>query len=162
MPDAFGLLEREILKTVGISGAQVDKEGNVNSTFISGEPTKRLPGSGGACDFASFGTDEYIFMLHEPKRLVNRVDYITSPGLISSPKKRITLITNYGIFSIGRESVQTIALENQIATEKVKNQSGFNIKIRSNVRRLDIITEEEVSLLRKIDIYKIGKLSFSL
>jgi hypothetical protein len=58
-----------------IGGAQVDQDGNVNSTLVNG---KLLVGSGGACDIA-LGARE-VLVLARRERLVPRVQYITSPG----------------------------------------------------------------------------------
>jgi len=60
----------------------VDKYGNLNSTYISGEyfnPNKRFEGSGGACDIAAMA-NRTIIISHEKRRFVEAVDYITSPG----------------------------------------------------------------------------------
>lgn len=65
-----------------LGGAQVDKYGNINSTCI-GEylgKKKRFEGSGGAADFAALANRTLIILNHEKRRLVNLVDYITSPG----------------------------------------------------------------------------------
>jgi len=65
-----------------LGAAQVDRFGNLNSTFVhagEGRPV-RLPGSGGACDIACLAHRIVALMKHEPTRLVERVDYITSPG----------------------------------------------------------------------------------
>ncbi len=61
---------------IGVVGAaQVDRAGNLNSTFVDG---KLLVGSGGACDIAS-GAQELIVLVRSD-RLVPRLDYITSVG----------------------------------------------------------------------------------
>jgi glutaconate CoA-transferase, subunit B len=68
---------------IGIIGAaQIDRYGNLNSTCIGDykKPSVRLPGSGGACDVASFVGRTIIFMKLEKKKFVETVDYITSPG----------------------------------------------------------------------------------
>jgi glutaconate CoA-transferase subunit B len=65
-----------------LGAAQVDKFGNLNSTHVkaSDDRVVRLPGSGGACDIACLAHRVVVLMKHEPTRLVERVDYITSPG----------------------------------------------------------------------------------
>lgn len=157
LPDAFAMLERGDIELVGLSGAQIDKNGNINSTLIGcGEDIKRLPGSGGACDFASLGKREYVFMFHTPRRLVEKVDYITSPGLQTNQKKEIDLITNYGIFNIGREGVVAKAITRDVSPERVKNDTGFDIVVRDDVERLEDFTEDEIKLLRRLDIYGIS------
>jgi glutaconate CoA-transferase subunit B len=105
--DLMGLLQQGRVDASFIGGAQVDRFGNLNTSYIltadrrpptaelrthaarhkSGDETwppsqieTRLPGSGGACDLASLAKRHIIIMAHEKRRFVPRVDYITSPG----------------------------------------------------------------------------------
>lgn len=66
-----------------LGGAQVDRYGNLNSTYIGGDyfrPHKRFEGSGGACDIAALSGRTIITVAHERRRFVETIDYITSPG----------------------------------------------------------------------------------
>ena len=80
--DVMGLLQQGRVDASFIGGAQLDRFGNLNTSYIgppAGNKT-RLPGSGGACDLASLSRRHIIIMAHEKRRFVERVDYITSPG----------------------------------------------------------------------------------
>ncbi|MHA2201243.1 MAG: CoA-transferase subunit beta [Candidatus Thorarchaeota archaeon] len=114
LADAFSYMQNQLTggNVLGIlSGAQIDKHGNLNSTMIGdydGVKT-RFPGSGGACDVASFVDSTFIFMRHERRRFVKELDYLTSPGWLSGGSSRIeagiprggpkTVITTLGILS---------------------------------------------------------------
>jgi glutaconate CoA-transferase subunit B len=64
-----------------LGAAQVDRFGNLNSTRVSTDAGLiQLPGSGGACDIACMAKRVVALMKHDSSRLVERVDYITSPG----------------------------------------------------------------------------------
>ena len=64
-----------------IGGAQVDRFGNLNTTYVGPrDRALRLPGSGGAPDIASLARRHVVIMAHERRRFVERVDYVTSPG----------------------------------------------------------------------------------
>jgi len=78
----MGLLATGHVDVGFLGGAQVDRFGNLNTTRIgtARAPKVRLPGSGGAADIASFARRTVILMPHDPHRLVEEVDYITSPG----------------------------------------------------------------------------------
>ena len=65
-----------------IGGAEVDVYGNLNTTLVG---QRRLPGSGGASDIASLASRVVIIMSHERRRLVRRVEYMTSPGFGTGP-----------------------------------------------------------------------------
>jgi glutaconate CoA-transferase subunit B len=64
-----------------LGAAQVDQFGNLNSTRVNTDGgLVQLPGSGGACDIACMAKRVVALMKHDASRLVEKVDYITSPG----------------------------------------------------------------------------------
>nr|MDQ6899530.1 CoA-transferase [Candidatus Dormibacteraeota bacterium] len=65
-----------------IGGAEVDRFGNLNTSYIGSpaRPQLKLPGSGGGADIAILSQRWVTLMSHEPRRLVERVSYVTSPG----------------------------------------------------------------------------------
>lgn len=82
--DVFGAMQAGRMDVGVLSAAQVDRFGNLNSTYIGGtyrEPRVRLVGSGGAHDIASLIGRLVIVMPHDPRRFVQDVDFITAPGL---------------------------------------------------------------------------------
>lgn len=60
-----------------LGAAQIDRNGNLNSTRLGG---RLLVGSGGACDIAASAAEVVALTRLAPGRLVDEVDYITSPG----------------------------------------------------------------------------------
>lgn len=60
-----------------LGAAQIDRRGNLNSTRIAGKP---LTGSGGACDIAASAAEVIVMTRLAPGRLVDHLDYLTSPG----------------------------------------------------------------------------------
>jgi glutaconate CoA-transferase subunit B len=67
---------------LGFLGAgEVDRFGNLNSTWVEGGGRRvRLPGSGGACDIAALARRVVVILREEPHRFRERVFYLTSPG----------------------------------------------------------------------------------
>jgi len=65
-----------------IGGAEVDRFGNLNTSYIGppGHPDVKLPGSGGGADIAILSRRWVTLMTHERRRLVERVSFVTSPG----------------------------------------------------------------------------------
>ena len=65
-----------------IGGAEIDKWGNINTSYIGGheDVQVKLPGSGGAADIAAMSKRLIVIMNHEKRRLVERVSYVTSPA----------------------------------------------------------------------------------
>jgi acyl CoA:acetate/3-ketoacid CoA transferase beta subunit/acyl CoA:acetate/3-ketoacid CoA transferase alpha subunit len=60
-----------------LGAAQIDRHGNLNSTRLGG---KLLVGSGGACDIAALAAEVVVMTRLAPGRLVDELEYITSPG----------------------------------------------------------------------------------
>jgi glutaconate CoA-transferase, subunit B len=91
--DSFATMQNRATgkRVVGILGAaQIDPYGNLNSTVIGdyAHPRVRFSGSGGAADVASFVDRTIIFMQHEKRKFVPRVDYLTSPGWLAGGDSR--------------------------------------------------------------------------
>ncbi len=65
-----------------IGGAEVDRFGNLNTSYVGdpSQPRVKLPGSGGGADIAILCRRWVTLMNHEKRRLVDRVSFITSPG----------------------------------------------------------------------------------
>jgi acyl CoA:acetate/3-ketoacid CoA transferase beta subunit len=85
---------------LGVLGAaQIDPQGNINSSFVADE---LLVGSGGASDIAASAPE--VMVLTRSDRLVPRVEYVTSPG----PRVR-TVVTEQAVFERdGGESPWTV------------------------------------------------------
>jgi glutaconate CoA-transferase subunit B len=74
-----------------ISGAQIDRFGNINSTSIGADhrhPQVRFSGSGGAADIACLARRTVVIAQHEKRRFPEHVDYITSPGWLQGADGR--------------------------------------------------------------------------
>jgi glutaconate CoA-transferase subunit B len=78
----MGLLQRGRVDAGFIGGAQIDRFGNINTSYIGDieTPKVKLPGSGGAPDIAAMSKRLVAIMNHQKHRFVDRVDYVTSPG----------------------------------------------------------------------------------
>src|SRR5258706_1139732 len=87
--DVLLLLQRGYVDIGFMGGAQIDRFGNLNSSFIgdSEHPKIRLPGTGGGNDISSL-TSMIVAMKHEKRRFVADVDFITSPGWIKGRRSR--------------------------------------------------------------------------
>jgi hypothetical protein len=60
-----------------LGAAQIDRRGNLNTTRLADQ---LLVGSGGACDVAASVEEVVVLTRLLPGRLVDAVDYVTSPG----------------------------------------------------------------------------------
>ncbi|MFC7009704.1 CoA-transferase subunit beta [Halalkalicoccus salilacus] len=81
MIDIMSRLQRGDVDVGFLGGAEIDRYGNLNTTWVrAGDDEVRLPGSGGACDIACMAGRTILLMPHEPRRFVEEVNYVTSPG----------------------------------------------------------------------------------
>jgi glutaconate CoA-transferase subunit B len=166
--DVLLLLQRGYVDIGFMGGAQIDQNGNLNSSFIgdpsgaSGNPATRLPGSGGGNDIASL-TQMIVAMKHEKRRLVKRVDFITSPGFLAGADTRrssglITggmyrVVTDLGIFGFEEDSkrMQLLALHPGVTADHVQANTGFELLVAPDLEVTEPPTEEELQVLRHLD-----------
>jgi glutaconate CoA-transferase subunit B len=75
-------LQGRLIDVGFLGGAQIDHNGNLNTTVIGpyDEPTVRLPGSGGACEIAINAGEIFVIMRQSRRSFVERLDFKTSPG----------------------------------------------------------------------------------
>jgi glutaconate CoA-transferase subunit B len=149
-----------------LGGAMIDRYGNLNTTVI-GEwehPTVRLPGSGGANDLGSLCQQTIILIRQDPRRFVERVSFITTPGYLDGPGAReraglpagsgpYRVITQLGIYGFDPETkqMQLQAVHPGVSLEEIQANSSFEIRIPPVVETTPPPTEEERRLLREID-----------
>src|SRR5256714_6695258 len=82
MSNAMALMAQGQVDLGFIGGAEVDRFGNLNTSYV-GDPRRpqvKLPGSGGGADIAILSRRWVTLMSHEKRRLVERVSFVTSPG----------------------------------------------------------------------------------
>ncbi len=165
LADAFAYMQNKFsgADVLGVlSGAQIDPHGNLNSTVIGEyrKPTVRLPGSGGACDVACSVGRTMIFMKHEPRRFVDKLDYLTSPGWLDGYDSRRlaglpqggpeAVITTLGVMAF-ESTTKRMYVQNHFEytnPEEIQTCTGFEIDTsRSQVEPPP--TEEELKTLRE-------------
>ena len=156
------LLQRGFIDVGFVGGAQVDKYGNINSTVIGDydKPKVRLPGSGGGCEIAGLSKRIVIITPHEKRRMVEKVDFITSPGFLDGSDARArfkltggpsAVITTMGVLRFD-ERTKEMYLESYhpgLSLEQVKQNTGWNLRVSPSVKETDPPTAEEVRILRE-------------
>ena len=158
------LLQRGYVDVGFMGGAQIDKFGNLNSSFIGDPdcPKTRLPGTGGGNDISSL-TNMIVAMKHEKRRFVDQVDFITSPGYLRGGNTRaesglleggmFRVITELAVFSFDETSrrMKVLALNPGITRERVQDNTGFDLIFEDQVNVTEPPTEHELSTLRMLD-----------
>jgi glutaconate CoA-transferase subunit B len=163
--DAFLLAQRGFLDVGFIGGAQIDQHGNLNTSAIGGyaRPKVRLPGSGGANDIISLCREVIILTVHEKRRFIERVDFVTSPGYLEGGDARrrhgllfggvSRVVTTLGIFGFEAQSrrMQLLALHPGATVEQVRDNTGFEVRVSPSLTTTTPPTDAELSILRMLD-----------
>jgi glutaconate CoA-transferase subunit B len=148
-----------------VGAAQIDEYGNINTTHIGSfeNPTVRLPGSGGGNDIVSSAKRVVVIMTHEKRKLVKKLDYLTSPGFINGPDARENtgllgsgpslVVTNLCQMDFDPETkrIRLATIHPGISLQQVQENTGFDLIIPENVPTTEPPTTEELALLRMID-----------
>jgi acyl CoA:acetate/3-ketoacid CoA transferase beta subunit len=169
---AIGLLETLGLMLQGghvdlgfVGAAQIDEYGNINTTYIGSfdKPTVRLPGSGGGNDIISSAKRIVVIMTHEKRKMVKKLDYLTSPGFLDGPGARekagllgggpSLVVTNLCQmdFDPKTKRIRLATIHPGVTAQQVVENSGFDLIVPKNVPTTELPTQEELRLLREID-----------
>jgi glutaconate CoA-transferase subunit B len=148
-----------------LSGSQVDKYGNINTTAIGGyhQPKSRLPGSGGANPIGSLARRIIIIALHDRRRLAERVDFITTPGYIDGPGARErwglppdtgpqVIITNKAVLRFHEETREAYlaSVHPGSSVEEVLECTPWDLRVAEDVHETEPPRPEELTALREV------------
>jgi len=164
--DVMGMFLQSGWVDVGfLSGSQVDKFGNINTTVIGDyeKPTSRLPGSGGANPIGSLAKKILIIALHDKRRLSERVDFITTPGYIDGPGSREkrglpagtgpgVIITNKAVlrFDDDTKEAYLATYHPDSSVDEVVSLTPWDLKVSDDVHETEPPREEELRVVREI------------
>lgn len=145
-----------------LSGAQIDRFGNINTTVIGeyDEPAVRLPGSGGAPEIAASCREVIVVMRQRLRAFVSAVDFVTSVGHGSGPGDRARLglrgagprrvITDLGVLEPDPDTAELIvtALHPGITIEQLRAETGWEIEVSPDLKTTAPPSETELTTLR--------------
>ncbi len=145
-----------------LSGAQLDKFGNINSTVIGSydKPKTRLPGAGGAPEIAAAAGQVMVIMRQSKRAYVERCDFRSSFGFGDGKghRERIGLrgsgpkmvITDLGILEPDPDTCELIQtqLHPGVTVEQCIENTGWKLRIAENVIVTKPINKSEIDVLR--------------
>ena len=166
MSNVMALMAQGSVDLGFIGGAEVDRFGNLNTSYIGepAHPTVKLPGSGGGADIAILSRRWVTLMSHERRRLVDRVSFITSPGhgdgsphwrkrnglLGGGPAAIITTLCVLRFSELGGEACLT-SVHPGHTVEEVRSKTGWDLKLGDDVSETPAPNESELSAIRRFD-----------
>ncbi|MCB0077668.1 MAG: CoA-transferase subunit beta [Anaerolineales bacterium] len=162
MATVMGLLAQGHVDLGLLGAGQVDRFGNLNSSYIGdyARPERRLPGSGGSSDITSLAKRCVVLLPHQPQRLVEAVDYLTAPGhgsgsgwrdgvgLPATSAGTTVVVTDLAVLRADAEGeLWLTALHAGATVEAVQAATGWPLKISDALRQSAAPTEEECAAL---------------
>ncbi len=162
--DVLLLLQRGYVDIGFMGGAQIDRYGNLNSSFIGDAETPkiRLPGTGGGNDIASL-TRMIVAMIHEKRRFVDSVDFVTSTGYWRGGASRresglttggpYRVITDLAVLGFDDETrrMKVEALHAGVEAQQVRDATGFELMFDDDIGTTEPPTADELAVLREMD-----------
>ena len=166
MTNAMALMAQGHVDLGFIGGAEVDRFGNLNTSYV-GDPRKpsvKLPGSGGGADIAILSRRWITLMSHERRRLVDRVSFVTSPGYgdgTAGWRKRngllgggpVAIITTLAVlrFPEGGGEAYLASVHPGRTVDEVRANTGWDLKVADDVSETSAPADAELAAIRHFD-----------
>lgn len=160
---AFTMTYRGFVDVCFLGVGQIDRYGNLNTTCIGDyyNPTLRLPGSGGACDFISYAKHTVLTMLGG--EFVEKLDYLTSPGHLEGGDSRdrsglfpkgsgpSMLLTTKGVFRFDPETKELYLAQIHpgVTVEDIKRDIPWDLKVSPDLSVTEAPTDREIDFVRR-------------
>jgi glutaconate CoA-transferase, subunit B len=166
MSNAMALMAQGHVDLGFIGGAEVDRFGNLNTSYVGdpSRPTVKLPGSGGGADIAILSRRWVTLMNHERRRLVEKVAFVTSPGygdgtagwrelhglLGGGPSAIITTLCVLRFPEQGGEAYLD-SVHPGHTVDAVRAETGWELKVAEHVAETPPPTGSELAAIRRFD-----------
>jgi glutaconate CoA-transferase, subunit B len=162
MSNAMALMAQGHVDLGFIGGAEVDRFGNLNTSYVGNpeKPTVKLPGSGGGADIAILSRRWATLMSHERRRLVEKVSFVTSPGygdwrqrnglLGGGPAAIITTLCVLRFPEQGGEA-HLASVHPGHTVDEVRAETGWDLKIAEHFSETPPPSGSELAAIRRFD-----------
>jgi len=141
---------------------QVDRYGNINTSFVGGTPKTgmRLTGAGGAPDFVSYAKETILTL--KGGEFVEKLDYFTSPGYLGGGNERdccglfatgsgpSMMISTEAIFRFDKKTKEVYleSLLPGVDLNKIKSKVPWDLQVANPLKPFPIPAEEEINYIR--------------
>ena len=133
---------------VGFLGAaQIDRDGNLNSTVIGDyeAPKVRLPGGGGAPEIATSVENVFVMLRHSKRALVPELDFTTSVG----DNVRV-VVTDLGVLEPVDGELRLVQVHPGVSADDARAATGWELRVASPLAETSPPTERELDALRAL------------
>jgi len=138
-------------RTIGALGAaEVDRTGNLNSSDIPN--SSFLAGSGGGSDVAAGADECVVAIVADPRRLVERCSYVTSPGrAVQTVCTDLGILRKRGDGSLHLASVVGGDEPKTVRVKRMMDSCGWDLDVDRDVGETPAPTPKEIIALRVYD-----------
>ena len=165
MLNVMALLQRGHADMAFIGAAEVDRYGNVNTSYVGEwrKPRVKLPGSGGAADLAALARRSVVIVDHNRQRLPARVGFVTSPGFGDGPgwRERVGLprggpaavVTSMAVLGFDADSREAVLVSYHPGTTiaAVCANTGWDLRVAPDAAETPAPTAQELAVIRAYD-----------
>jgi glutaconate CoA-transferase, subunit B len=163
--DMFDLCQRKEVDLMFLGAAQVDKYGNINLSAIGeyAKPKVRLPGGAATAHLTAIMPRLVIWAPRQSRRVfVEKVDFKTGVGYFEGGDSRektgawpseIKVVSNLAVYSFAEETklMKVESIHPGVTAEMVRESTGFEVEVPQDTPSTEIPSEEELSIIRKLD-----------
>ena len=141
---------------------QVDKYGNINTSFMGGtsKTGMRLTGAGGAPDFVSYAKETILTL--RGGEFVEKLDYLTSPGYLGGGDERdrcglfrpgsgpSMMISTEAIFRFDKKTKEVYleSLLPGVDLNQVKSKVPWDLQVANPLKPFPTPTDDEINYIR--------------
>lgn len=150
IPDLFDHARRGRVDVMFFGAAEVDGEGNTNLTAAGTleSPRYKFPGVAGAATLRRWVRRPVLTVPRQTRRnLVPRVQIAST----TDPARRTPLLTNLGVFELGREGARLVSRHPWADDESFDQHTGFEFARSESVPVTPEPDPETVQAIRSID-----------
>ena len=148
VPELFAYwLQGSRIDVAFLGAAQIDRQGNLNSTVIGdyAAPKVRLPGAGGAPESALAASDVFVMLRHSRRAFVERLDFTSSLG-----ENVRVVITDLGVLEQRDGELTLVSVHPGVSAEDPVAATGWKLRVADDLRETEPPTAAELTALRSL------------
>jgi glutaconate CoA-transferase, subunit B len=148
-----------------LSGAQIDRHANINTTVVGSydKPKVRLPGGGGAPEIATACGEIFIIMRQSKRTFVDKLHFFTSFGhgeggdhrarLGLKTKGPTRLVTDLCVFEPDprTKEMTVVSIHPGVTRAQIDDNTGWPVRYAEKVTETPPPNSDELKVLRELD-----------